>query len=52
MERFFYLMLEKQQVQKQTGSHMYGCPLGNLTLEMSTQDEVIRAQVEATYSCF
>jgi TetR/AcrR family transcriptional regulator, transcriptional repressor for nem operon len=46
MVRFFDLMLEKQQVQKQTSGHMYGCPIGNLTLEMSTQDEVIRTQVE------
>ena len=44
--RFFDLMLEKQQVQKQSSGHMYGCPLGNLTLELSTQDEVIRARVE------
>jgi TetR/AcrR family transcriptional repressor of nem operon len=46
MVRFFDLMLEKQQAQKQTNGHMYGCPIGNLTLEMSTQDEVIRARVE------
>jgi len=44
--RFFDLMLEQQQVQKQTNGHMYGCPIGNLTLEMSTQDELIRARVE------
>ena len=44
--RFFDLMLEKQQVQKQTSGHMYGCPIGNLTLEMSTQNELIRARVE------
>lgn len=43
---FFDLMLEKQQVQKQTSGHIYGCPIGNLTLEMSTQDEVIRTRVE------
>ena len=41
--RFFDLVLLQHQVQKQTGGHIYGCPLGNLTLEMSTQDEVIRA---------
>ena len=46
MGRFFDLMREKQQVQKQTSGHMYGCPIGNLTLEMSTQDEVIRTRVE------
>ena len=46
MMHFFDLMLEKQQVQKQTSGHIYGCPIGNLTLEMSTQDEAIRARVE------
>ena len=46
MVHFFDLMLEKQQVQKQTSGHIYGCPIGNLTLEMSTQDEAIRTRVE------
>ncbi len=46
MVRFFDLMLEKQQAQKQTSGHMYGCPIGNLTLELSTQDELIRTRAE------
>src|SRR6266705_2069732 len=46
MLRLFDLMLEKQQVQKQSSGHIYGCPIGNLTLEMSTQDELIRTRVE------
>jgi TetR/AcrR family transcriptional regulator, transcriptional repressor for nem operon len=46
MLRFFDLVLEQQQAQKQTGGHMRGCPIGNLTLEMSTQDELIRTRVE------
>jgi len=44
--RFFDLVLERQQAQKQAGGYMHGCPAGNLTLEMSTQDELIRARVE------
>lgn len=44
--RFFDLVLKQQQAQKLTGGHMRGCPIGNLTLEMSTQDELIRARVE------
>lgn len=44
--RFFDLILEQQQAQKQTDGHIRGCPFGNLTLEMSTQDEVIRERVE------
>lgn len=43
---FFDLVLERQQTQKQTSDYMRGCPAGNLTLEMSTQDELIRAKVE------
>jgi TetR/AcrR family transcriptional regulator, transcriptional repressor for nem operon len=44
--RFFDLVLEFEQAQKQTSGHMRGCPAGNLTLEMSSQDELIRARVE------
>jgi TetR/AcrR family transcriptional regulator, transcriptional repressor for nem operon len=44
--RFFDLVVEQQQAQKQADGHMRGCPIGNLTLEMSTQDELIRARVE------
>src|SRR5579885_2839732 len=40
--RFFELVQESQQAQKQRSGHIYGCPIGNLTLEMSTLDEVIR----------
>src|SRR6266704_3974361 len=44
--RFFDLIQQQQQTQKQTDGHMRGCPIGNLTREMSTQDELIRARVE------
>ncbi|SRR5579883_1240428 len=44
--RFFDLALEEQLEQKQFTGHMHGCPAGNLTLEMSTMDELIRARVE------
>jgi len=46
MVHFFDLVLEQQQAQKQKSGHMRGCPIGNLTLEMSTQDELIRTRVE------
>jgi TetR/AcrR family transcriptional repressor of nem operon len=45
MLRFFDVVLEQQLAQKR-GGHMRGCPIGNLTLEMSTQDELIRRRVE------
>ena len=43
--RFSDLMLQRQQSQKQSSGHMRGCPLGNLTLEISTQDDGICMQV-------
>jgi TetR/AcrR family transcriptional regulator, transcriptional repressor for nem operon len=50
--RFFDLTLERQQAQKQTNGHMRGCPIGNLTLEMSTQDELIRTRVEQFFQAW
>jgi TetR/AcrR family transcriptional repressor of nem operon len=44
--RFFDLMWQGQDAQKQMTGHMRGCPFGNLTLEMSTQDEAIRTRLE------
>jgi len=49
---FFDLVLERQQAQKQASGHMYGCPAGNLTLEMSTQDELIRVRVEQFFQAW
>jgi len=43
--RFFDLMWKRQQIRKQTAGHVGGCPFGNLTLEMSTQNEAIRARL-------
>lgn len=45
LSRFFDRTLERQLAQKQTGGYMRGCPAGNLTLEMSAEDELIRLQV-------
>jgi len=44
--RFFDLTLERQQAQKQATGYMRGCPAGNLTLELSTEDDLIRFRVE------
>lgn len=43
---FFELVLERQLSQKALEGHMHGCPAGNLTLELSTLDELIRARME------
>lgn len=45
IQHFFDLTMERQQEQKQLDGHMCGCPAGNLTLEMGTQDEAIRARI-------
>jgi TetR/AcrR family transcriptional repressor of nem operon len=42
--RFFDIQMERQQALKERTGHMRGCPLGNLTLEMSTRNEDIRSQ--------
>lgn len=44
--RFFEVTLERQQAQKRADGAMQGCPAGNLTLEMSTQDEPIRLRID------
>lgn len=43
---FFDLSLASAELQKQTNGYMRGCPAGNLTLEMSTQDELIRTRLQ------
>jgi TetR/AcrR family transcriptional repressor of nem operon len=50
LERLSELILEAQQhAQQQSGGQMCGCPFGNLLVELSTQDEAIRAQVERIF---
>ncbi|HEY0753154.1 MAG TPA: TetR/AcrR family transcriptional regulator [Ktedonobacteraceae bacterium] len=43
--RFFDLGWKGQQLQQQRCGHVYGCPFGNLVLEMSTQNEAIRERL-------
>lgn len=43
---FFNQAFEFEQTQKQVHGCMRGCPAGNLTLEMSSQDELIRVRIE------
>lgn len=50
--RFFETTLERQEAQKQANGYMHGCPAGNLTLEMSSRDELIRARVEAFFQAW
>ncbi|HVU70716.1 MAG TPA: TetR/AcrR family transcriptional regulator [Ktedonobacteraceae bacterium] len=50
--RFFEMTLEKQRALKLTTGFMQGCPAGNLTLEMSTQDEAIRVRIEQFFQAW
>lgn len=50
--RFFELALEREQDQKQIEGYMRGCPAGNLTLEMSTQNELIRVRIEQFFQAW
>lgn len=46
IERFFERSAAFQRAQAETAGHVLGCPLGNLALEMSTQDEALRRHLE------
>jgi len=50
LEKFTSLVADMQtQIFEQTGQ-VYGCPLGNLATELSTQDETIRLKVECLFN--
>jgi Transcriptional regulator len=49
---FFDVMLDIQQEQKRARGYMRGCPAGNLTLEMSTQDELMRVRIEGYFQAW
>jgi TetR/AcrR family transcriptional repressor of nem operon len=49
IERFFSSIYEFQKQTKAATGHILGCPFGNLGCEMSTQDETIRAKVDAIF---
>ncbi len=49
IERFFSSIYEFQKQTKAATGHILGCPFGNLGCEMSTQDEAIRAKVDAIF---
>lgn len=50
LQRFFELAVERQvNIHQQTGQ-VYGCPIGNLATEMSTQDEGLRSKLDKSFS--
>ncbi|WP_303904495.1 TetR/AcrR family transcriptional regulator [Thiohalomonas denitrificans] len=49
IERFFVYSAEFQRAQARVAGHVLGCPFGNLALEMSTQDDVLRDRLDALF---
>ncbi|GCE08501.1 TetR/AcrR family transcriptional regulator [Dictyobacter aurantiacus] len=47
--RFFELTLQQQMELQQRHGQMRGCPAGNLTLELSTQNEPIRVRLQQLF---
>ena len=50
LDHFVRSTYELQRALKLEGGAMLGCPFGNLALEMSTQDEVIRCRLDRVFS--
>lgn len=49
IERFFERSADFQRSQAKAAGHVLGCPLGNLALEMSTQDDELREHLERLF---
>ncbi len=49
IERFFDQSARVQREFMEQSGQVLGCPLGNLALEMSTQDPLLRARIEALF---
>jgi len=50
LERFAQLLYEVQKSTAASTGYLFGCPLGNLAVELSTQDEPIRLKVAEIFS--
>jgi len=50
LERFAQLLYEIQKSNVASTGHLFGCPFGNLAVELSTQDEPIRLKVAEIFS--
>ncbi|GIX49487.1 MAG: TetR family transcriptional regulator [Candidatus Tectimicrobiota bacterium] len=49
LARAFELAADALQAARETYGHLHGCPLGNLALELSPQDDVIRQKLQETF---
>jgi TetR/AcrR family transcriptional regulator, transcriptional repressor for nem operon len=52
IERAFQRAVRQQSRNQERSGHFQGCPFGNLALELSAQDEVMRRRLEATFGHF
>lgn len=52
IERLFERAVSQQSLNQEQMGQFQGCPLGNLTLEVSSQDEVMRQKLESTFDGF
>jgi TetR/AcrR family transcriptional repressor of nem operon len=50
LERFAQLLYAVQKSSVASTGHLFGCPFGNLAVELSTQDEAIRLKVVEIFS--
>jgi TetR/AcrR family transcriptional regulator, transcriptional repressor for nem operon len=50
LTRLFALTYDAQQTRQGIWGQMYGCPIGNLTIELSSQDILVRQKVQAIFS--
>ena len=52
IERLFERAVSQQWLNQEKTGQFQGCPLGNLALEVSSQDEVMRQKLEITFNGF
>lgn len=50
MERFFEMAYQFQKGIRSDTGYVLGCPFGNLSTELATQDEPIRERIQQTFS--
>ena len=50
LQRFFDLTVERQTNIYQATGKVYGCPIGNLATEMSTQNEALRIKLDGSFN--
>ena len=49
IERLFHIVAEQSRHMKRRHGRVLGCPFGNLTTELSTQNEAVRRRLAAVY---